>query len=254
MIFWVLVLCRALLHSHVKTGKLGIAAFFMSLGQCVLLLLPFGGAFVKLFVGYPGLSLVGLYYIFRPRDGICLVKLSAAAYFGAVLLGGSLILFERWTGNTSGIFLYLPLLAGGVVYGLYVLLRLTENYGSLPVVEAELVISETVVLRVYALWDSGNGLREPVSGSPVSLVEKEVMEPYREFLAPETCRVVPYHSIGCKKGILQSFIIERMRIAREGEWLEILRPVIGITEESISVGGEYRMILHPALKKRRNNI
>ena len=57
-------------------------------------------------------------------------------------------------------------------------------------------------LRIHALVDSGNTLTEPISGAPVSVLDARIF--YR--LWPEGLsgfRVIPYHSVGKKSGILK---------------------------------------------------
>ena len=57
---------------------------------------------------------------------------------------------------------------------------------------------------------------------------------------------IPYHTVGKKAGVLPVLRIDKMCVKKEKEyWIE--RPVIGICEEDISVGGGYQMILNPDL-------
>ena len=59
-------------------------------------------------------------------------------------------------------------------------------------------------------------------------------------------RYIPYHSIGKKEGVLLALKIDQMCIHRENEcWIK--EPLIGVSEETISAEGEYKMILNPNL-------
>ena len=102
-------------------------------------------------------------------------------------------------------------------------------------------------VELLALIDSGNGLVEPISQSPVSLVEKRALAEVEDGFLPERFRLVPFHSIGQSKGLLESYGIEWMEIKQEGEWKRIEAPVIGLTGGRISAKENYQMILHPAL-------
>lgn len=51
-------------------------------------------------------------------------------------------------------------------------------------------------LTLKALLDTGNGLREPISGRPVSIIERDVYDTLCHQTIQERYRVIPYHSIG----------------------------------------------------------
>lgn len=248
-----LALCRAFLHSGVGKGRLVLFSFVTALGECLLLCFPVGSPWAKLILGFGGMTAGNLYFLFRPRNGESFLKILAVCYGSAILLGGSLGLAERSFRSFKIPFLLLPLLAGGVSFILLRLLRLAESYGRASITEAEIVFSDGRSCRLLALWDTGNGLIEPISGKPVSLVEEKALLPYQDILEKEPFRVVPYHSIGCNKGMLRAYIPERLSIQREGERLVIEKPIIGITKESISANENYQMILHPALQTLRRN-
>lgn len=102
-------------------------------------------------------------------------------------------------------------------------------------------------VTVNALLDTGNGLTEPISGKPVSILEKEVFESLWQEEVPEGYRAVPYHSIGRKKGILPGYRIPEISIEVEGLTKTCRDIYVGISEELVSGAGNYRMILNPKL-------
>ena len=69
-------------------------------------------------------------------------------------------------------------------------------------------------IEVEALADTGNCLREPVSGKPVCVLEGE--EASRLWDSSDLFRVVPYHSVGKTKGILKSYLLPELWIEGEG--------------------------------------
>ena len=118
-----------------------------------------------------------------------------------------------------------------------------------------LTIAENQKCQVTALRDSGNGLIEPISKVPVSVVEEHQIIPYKAGFRKDRFRVVPFHSIGRETGILDAYFIDKMEIINEGESLVIMNPIIAITKDRISTGENYQMILNPALLEQggRNN-
>lgn len=100
-------------------------------------------------------------------------------------------------------------------------------------------------LSVRALMDTGNGLREPLSGKPVSILEKTAAEKLRG--QKEGILLIPYRAVGTQSGILYGFTADSMKLVCGDEQQEILQPVIGITEEKVSIRQEYEMLLSPFL-------
>ena len=67
-------------------------------------------------------------------------------------------------------------------------------------------------LEVRALVDTGNRLYEPISQSPVMVVEQAFIKQYFKKEDMLKIRAVPYHSVGKRLGILYAFPVEAMEI------------------------------------------
>ena len=95
------------------------------------------------------------------------------------------------------------------------------------------------------LFDTGNALRDPVFGKPVSILEekrqKELCQGEEVIFYP-----IPFHSIGKSHGLLPAFYADSMRLELpDGRQYEISRPLLGVTKEPLSSEKEYEIILHP---------
>lgn len=102
------------------------------------------------------------------------------------------------------------------------------------------------VQKVRGMIDTGNGLRDPVSGLPVSIIDRRTADKLLHGEITVSIRYIPYQTIGKKEGVLPIFRIDELRIYGEKE-CHIDAPLIAISEEEISAGGEYEMILNPNL-------
>lgn len=102
-------------------------------------------------------------------------------------------------------------------------------------------------MTLKALLDTGNGLREPISGRPVSIMEREVYDTLCHQTIQERYRVIPYHSIGKEHGILQGTEVDELIIWRENEPYVQKKAVIALYEGKLSRNGSYQMILHTGL-------
>jgi stage II sporulation protein GA (sporulation sigma-E factor processing peptidase) len=107
--------------------------------------------------------------------------------------------------------------------------------------------NEEKKVAVEALVDTGNGLMEPISGKPVSIMEPNILENLWQDGLPELYRAIPYHSVGKKRGILRGYLVPEALIEVEGV-TKICRDVcIGVSEEKIASEGGYQMLLNPQL-------
>lgn len=104
-------------------------------------------------------------------------------------------------------------------------------------------------MKIAALIDSGNSLVEPISGKPVSVVDRTVFQGlWKE--PPELYRVIPYHTIGKKRGMLKGYLIPEIQIELD-DGVKICKDVyIAVSEESITgegVSKPVKMIVNPVL-------
>ena len=102
-----------------------------------------------------------------------------------------------------------------------------------------------------ALIDSGNGLTEPVSGKPVCVVDERL---YEGLWGDEESgyRVIPYHSIDKKHGIMQGYLLPMLVIDLDGMSFKFRDIYIAVSRERISdtgagSGDAVDMIINPRL-------
>lgn len=190
-----------------------------------------------------------IWMLFRPRSLEAWMKILTALCSAAFLLGGGLQLMENLFFGENFPFFILAGSACGLALLFRNRMKKFWEKKNTNFVRVKLLLSEGCSFSLLALVDSGNSLREPISGSPVSLVEKRVLIKGEENLLPCRFRVVPFHSVGRQKGLMEAYKIEGMEIEQDGEWKRIKEPFIGIVSETISAKKHYQMILHPELLK-----
>ena len=245
MNLWVLFLCRFLVHSKVKKRKIVLGALGATLGEVVVLCIPWGNSTGKIMIGFGGITAMLVYWLFRPKSREYFYRLLVFSYLSAGILGGSLLLLERILAKNS---LSPCIGCVGIMFAVILVTVIYRKIDNKDVFgEVELTLSENSKCKIRALIDSGNGLIEPISRKPVSIVEKSVLEDFQKELSIENFRLVPFHSVGKEKGILEAYLIEKLEITRGGESIVVEKPMIAITQENISSKKEYQMILHPAL-------
>ncbi len=83
--------------------------------------------------------------------------------------------------------------------------------------------------ELNAYTDTGNGLRDPVSGAPVSVISKskaeEIIKEMTEEEAAERYCVIPFRAAGTKYGVMQGFRADCL-VADTGEEERRLKPAV----------------------------
>lgn len=123
--------------------------------------------------------------------------------------------------------------------------------GEQSVIDVEL-LDGNVRIVLCALIDSGNTLRDPVSSSPVNVVERNVLQGRIPLMQPEKFRVVPYHTL-CGRGIMQVIQIDRLIIKRKEQEIIVEKPLLGLYDGNVTTDGDYRMILHAEYLKKKGS-
>lgn len=108
---------------------------------------------------------------------------------------------------------------------------------------------ETIVCMGDKQWnlegfiDSGNFLKEPLTGRPVAVVSKNLMEQMLEGLEDVQIRytVIPYNAIGVKSGIMDGYKADYVKIPGK----MIRKPVLAVSKDIWLTGGNERQILLP---------
>ena len=248
MNLWVLFLCRFLAKSNVENKKVIVTALLTAVGEVLVLCIPLGSSLIKIILGFGGVTAAAVYWLFRPKSFRYLKKLLIYNYFAVFMLGGILILLESiFQKRKISMLTWAILVVFFVCLIENVYIKMNVKNGFRQVI---LTFAEGKLCRITALVDSGNGLIEPISKIPVSIVEERSIEKYKEYLQESKFRVVPFHSIGEKHGFLEAYFIEKMEIKEEGGSQIIIQPIIAITKEAISENRNYQMILHPELLKQ----
>lgn len=123
-----------------------------------------------------------------------------------------------------------------------------------------------IELETKAMIDTGNMLKEPITGTPVIVVEatllekampreilnnleniiggdfKEVKEDIKkEYLT--RLKLIPYSSLGKQNGMLVGIKPEYIEIENEEQTKKIENVIIGIYNKSLTKKGEYRALV-----------
>ena len=221
-------------------------------------------------------SVVVSFYPIRPDE---ILRLSGLVAFFTLLAAGTMMAVGIFTGGfvtgsgwdlltafiiAVGVILIVAEMGWGVVH--------TRVRRALFYVPILIHLSGTEV-ETRALVDTGNELRDPLTGVPVVVVEysvirsalpaelREVLDEgddplhYYEKLSrleafpsfASRVRLIPFTSIGKEKGMLLGIRPDGVELLEGGTRLCVKDVILGVHLRALSASGDYRALLHPEL-------
>ncbi len=243
MDYLLLRLVKRMLKCTATHGSICLGAALGSLLTCVIVVIPIPHIVIKFILFHGVINTIMIRIGLKIKDIRNFAKAFVVLYIGAFLLGGVMESLSQYVRAGSLFFAI-------AIVGYYAVSKIWDFIASLHRInqyhcEVELFLGDKSCL-VKGMIDTGNGLCDPVTNQPVSILDGEVLRRCFGGETPSQIRYIPYHSIGKRDGILLAMRIDRMRISGEKE-IWISKPLIGVSEEPISAKGGYEMILNPNL-------
>ncbi|MDY3248757.1 MAG: sigma-E processing peptidase SpoIIGA, partial [Candidatus Choladocola sp.] len=145
---------------------------------------------------------------------------------------------------------HLPLMAG-VVFAV-IILRMAASWNAKQKMKRNIIVPVKLqwgerTEEFSGLIDTGNHLREPLTGRPVSILDGTAAEKLlgQDWEQRKGYCLIPYHSIGAKQGWMKGVTADCMWVKVQGRDLMFQKPVLAVCEGAVSAGTEYQIILHP---------
>ena len=243
MDYILLLLVRKTISCSATHGNVCIGAVIGSALTCVIVILPIPYPLIKVVLYHSLVNTCMIFVGLKIKTIRSLVKALILLYIGGFLLGGILEFFHQYV-RIGSLLLALAIAGYYIVLGIWRFLSYLQRWNQSHC-KVELFLGEKQC-RIKGLIDTGNSLRDPISDRPVSILDRKTAEKYFGEETRKDIRYIPYSSIGKKEGTLPAFQIDKMCVYGDSDiWVE--RPLIGISEEEISAGGDYEMILNPNL-------
>ena len=243
MDYLLLLLVQKMMKCSATRGRIFWGAIAGATLTCVIVVLPIPYAIVKtiLFHGFVNMCMiqVGL----KVKTIPAFIKAVLLLYIGSFLMGGILEIVRPYV-KVGSLFFFLAILSYYVVLGIWKFLSYMQRWNSYHV-KVELGVGNAKHM-LEGLVDTGNSLRDPMTGKPVSIVDEATANKLWNGIDRGNAYYVPYKTIGSKEKVLPCFQIEYLRICGESERI-VEKPLIGVCEETLSMRGDYEMILNPNL-------
>ena len=232
-----LFLTAKLFGRQIRMGRFLAASMTGSLGAC---LLAIGSASISrsgYFLGSLLLAMLMTGIAFG--SGKDFWPAVIGLYLEGFLAGGMLRYVEQFYRMSGMVFLLTAGTAGTALYGLETLLL--ERRKETKRICHTVLTCGSCRMEVEGLLDTGNGLIDPASKSPVSLLNRACMELLLKGADTEPLpRMIPYRTIS-QQGILTAYRIDTMEIQNTSGTSRIRRPLIAVMPQSSE---RYPLILH----------
>lgn len=147
------------------------------------------------------------------------------------------------------------MLVGSLFWGGMLLLFL-ERYINEVKIYRQNTFRVTVMIQGKSLCfrgflDTGNVLKDPVTGKLVHIVEQEKLQPVFNEIDDYTLlkyRMIPFASLGADNGLIEVITADKMYIYKD-EVVTVMQPLLGITRQTLSGDGAYDMLLNGGIFK-----
>ncbi len=247
---YLLSLAGKVLRCTATHVRIWLGAFLGAFLICMILILPIGSVSVRILLGAVPVSMSMMYVTFHIKLRLLfrssLVMAGCGFFIGNIMiwiLNHFRIPVNRPAGMAGMLFL------GYLGYGVCVFLVRRLQKGREQMERTVLIpLPDTgKKVQVKALVDTGNHLVEPVSGAPVCIISQKLATRLGACLVPEKYHVIPYTSVGKKRGILPGYELPVLYIEEPYQELRKENVMIAVCNAGISPDSSYQMILHPRL-------
>lgn len=241
MDYILLLLVRKILKCSATHGNICLGALTGSVLTCLVVVMPIPYAFVKFILFHAVVNAAMIKAGLRIRWNRTFVKAMILLYISGFLVGGVFEYLNQYV-KAGSLFFAIAVACYYISSGILSFLTAVFHIGEYRYKVT--LYWKSREYTVFAMLDTGNRLRDEVTGKPVSIIGPKEAGALFGGKMPEGMRYIAYHTIGRKKGIMPVVTLDRLRIyGEEEQWVE--KPLVGISEEDISAGKEYGMILNP---------
>ncbi len=197
-----------------------------------------------LWVALPGLAMVWL--AFRPKTVRKLVVDTLLLLFISVCVGGIMEMLYQQTGTDGKalpFFTWVFLAAAGFFLFRYLWFTKTEIDHRTACLYRVRLTAEDRFVAATGLLDTGNLLREPGSGRPVTIVSDKIWKVLWRPGMP--AGQVPYSTVGNPWGLMETAEITSMEVFGEsGQKEKVEKPLIARAPFFMAKDREYDILLH----------
>lgn len=271
MNYLLLRLVRQILKCPATHGRICLGAALGALCTCIVMVIPGIGAFVRILLFHTVLNVLMIKTGLGAGWDRTFLKALLLLYINGFLLGGVMEHFRQYV-RTGSLFFALAVLGYSLSLGIWRLLTcFAERKARYCQVR---LLRKGHEYETEALVDTGNRLRDPVTGKSVSVISTRAAGALgiclpslteaggrdyslkEEDLKHDSSRkedglwqsgfwYIPYHSVGRAEGVMPAVMLDALYVPGNPV-VQIENPVVAVCEEYITED-DYEMLLNPDL-------
>lgn len=226
-------------NRRIRIARICLAAALGSAANCLFVVfpvLPVGGELLAAAV-FLGSGMTAAAFSLKSPKQILLAD--GQLLLASVLMGGGLQFFRQffYLNDWQALFCLTGVSAAAGVF----LRKLWRERGRARKRYPVCLYYKGKKKEFLALADSGNRLREPTGGKPVSVIAASDCKGFCDSV--QAVLFVPFRSVGTEHGLLPALIFECMEISLGEETVVVERPVVAVARERLSSSGDFSMLL-----------
>lgn len=245
----VLLIVKLITSDTKSVCRTVMAAILGGLYACVILVLDIDYGIVESLFTYVVMSVLLTVIAFGSKNVKALTEKLALLFMAVFLMSGVINLaYER--GWIKGLWSMTVVTVLAVII-VFFLLRYRKNCReSKENIVMVYIYNRGKSVTVSALIDTGNSLKEPITGKPVAIVTKDNA---LKIKAENTgIFAIPYRSVGEENGILNGFMADYMKIQRNTtekykKTIVVNKPIIAEYDGKLTGDDSYCMLLSPQI-------
>ena len=249
MNLYLLLLVNKSLHRTATRFRLFLGAVIGGVGYCLMFVLPVG-IVPKVAAASICAGAGMLIFVFKPGSIKAFFQILERMLMYALLMGGGFLLLRNHIKpfRTHMIPIMGMLASGGILMLVFYRETGRREQEKQELLEVRLLTRSGFRMTVKAIVDTGNSLKEPISGKPVSVLDRATFEVlWQNEDREKGFRAIPYRSVGCEGGIMNGYELPEITFELGGI-KKICRGIyIGVSEQAVSATQNYQMLLHPKL-------
>ena len=229
--------CR-MLSMEFKRRRVLLGALMGAVLTCLVIIIPTGGI-VRLILCHLIVNSAMVMTGLGVKSARELMKALLILYGGGFLLGGIFSFFGQYI-RTGSLFFLFAVVSYEVLEAVWAFFRQVHRQNGYTC-EAQIETAGKRI-RLQGLIDTGNRLKDPLSGQPVCIVEREAVLELLEKAKEQ--RQIGFRSVGNTNAKI--LLVRMESLTLWGKSKKQIRDVwIGISDTRISTDGTYRMLVNP---------
>lgn len=280
--FLILLIVKKILKWNTKWIRIIVASIFGAVTTCIYAILPSLYGMMKFLVSYIIICAIMVRIAFRINKIKDFISAIVTVDLITFCLGGVIsslayqidtILYyvDAVRGRLFGEMSLLNVAILGMIgmFGISIIMKFLRYQKQMSKEIFDIWLTKNgACIQTKGLVDTGNCLHDPITGKPVIVVEmkllEEVLEPslYHDLKKIVTfedtsyhinsdnatkIRLIPFQSIGKKRGILPAIILDEVEIRKDTQFLSSKKVIAALYDDVLSQTKEYQVILHKSL-------